>query len=64
MIRQAGAELCQAQVKIEVIVELVVKVGSWIFSQSYSPTFFGWVGGLYYHCHYHKCTSNYSYEYS
>ena len=32
--KQAGAELCQAQIKLQVIVEVVVKVGSESCNQS------------------------------
>ena len=45
--KQAGAELCQAQDKLEVIVEVGVKVRSWGCNQSWTSTTFvvGFVDG-------------------
>ena len=47
MKRHGGSELCQAQVKLEVIVEVVVKVRSRSCYQDWSSTSFafGWAVG-------------------
>ena len=42
MVKQAVAELCQAQLKLEVVVEIVVELGVEVEACHYQS---GWVGG-------------------